>query len=90
MPRVRTGKSLAPADDQPSGSSLFTIGATAHKALADDLFAGGMNRADAVEEAYDFFLRRAGGHLYRVGEVWVGALPDGRDGAHALCVKGVA
>lgn len=50
--------------------------------LADDLFCGGMPWEAAVEEAFDFFLRHAGSHIFRVGEV---ALD--RDHAHALCVR---
>lgn len=50
--------------------------------LADDLFCGGMPWEAAVDEAFDYFLRRAGDTIFRVGEVAMD-----RDYAHAQCVR---
>lgn len=65
-----------------AGCSLFQVGRKAMDNLADELFSGGMPWEAATEEAFDFFLRKAGDHIYRVGEVWLQS-----DYAFAQCVR---
>ena len=77
----------ATAADTPANKP-FGIGKYAVHNLADELCLAGMKYGDAIEEAYDYFLRRAGGHFERIGEVFLPRLDDTTESyARAVCVR---
>jgi hypothetical protein len=70
----------------PEGTTNFTIGQTPMFELAGDLVVGGMSRADAYDHAFDHMLHKAGGHVVRVGEVFVPEIHDATSPFEAMCV----
>jgi hypothetical protein len=69
----------------PEGTDTFTIGQTPVFELAGKLLAGGMSRADAYDHAFDTILQKAGGHIVRVGEVFVPEIFDTTSPVVAMC-----